>query len=207
MTATFTVAVTPGNLIVATAANYNGGSATAKDLTNNVAFNQAVYQSPSALSAGIWWYVAPLGGASFTVQVVASNSAYPSITIEEFGVPPSSIITLDNALGAAGNSGTPTLPGNLTVTGNDLVVFTIALNAGSTYTPGSGFVMTPFSAQYAGAAHMGIATEYQLGVIAPINPTLSLGTSQAWTAAGAAFKVSAVGGSSPVPVLSRRRGV
>ncbi len=166
---TFGSAVTAGDLIVVSVAEFNSGAGTitCKDSINNTTYTQVAQVSNSGNQIAVFWFLPPVGGSSFTVT--ASDAYYSSMTIDEYSFPAGSTAVIIDSSGTA--IGPASLASSLTVTGTDLIYAACAVN-GPTVAAGSGFTQRGQVA-YVYAVDIGITSEDYLNVSSNINPSFA----------------------------------
>lgn len=192
LAATFTGAVTAGNLIVALSSSYFPPTG-CQDSVNSVAYTLGANSSNAQNDrAYIYWYVPPIGGTGFQVKVSAS-SFYAVLCIAEFSFGVGATYAADGASASQGSSTSPS-PGTITPTSSDLIVGCMAFQVATTRS-----IAGPFSeiygANYAANSEGGSAA-YVANETSAENPIWTLGATSAWGAAALAFK-AAGGGFTP----------
>src|SRR5271157_884454 len=188
ISATFSGAVTAGDLIVVGVANALAGSITVADNKNSGNYTQVPGTTGSNAEACIFYLVATIGRAAgtFTVTATSASGGYPSISIDEFSFTGGGTISVDSSQYQAQvySATVATLPANLTTQASDLIFFTSAWGTAGTYT----FSGTPsYNVPNLGAEGMGIASQYYLNTSTAINPTISLSASGLIASVGVAF--------------------
>src|SRR5271157_5890192 len=99
ISATFSGAVTAGDLIVVGVANALAGSITVADNKNSGNYTQVPGTTGSNAESCIFYLVATIGGAAgtFTVTATSASGGYPSISIDEFSFTGGGTISVDSS--------------------------------------------------------------------------------------------------------------
>ncbi len=191
--ATFTGAVTAGDLIVVFVNNYNAGTVTVADNVNSGNYTAGPAVTTASHSWCLSFYrVIPAGAAAgaFTVTMTSTSAGYPSISCDEYSSPNLSALTID-ASGTnhanAGVSATATLTSSLVPTSSDLIVFS-ASTLSTVSESGSNLTLTYNKPNVSGEA-MGITTGYLATQTSSINPEVTFSASSDWACVGIAFSV------------------
>jgi hypothetical protein len=198
-------AVTAGDLIVVGVVTWNGtpltsGQVGCSDNKGNT-YSLAKWETNGGvgnLATGVFWGVAVTGGASFSVTITSSVSAFLTAMAGEFSAA-GATVSLNSTASANGSSTAPST-GSLTVTGTDLVFAVVNTPANVSFAAGTGF--TTLNSQNSNNNESG-STEYLLDATTALNPSWTLGSSTTWQAAGAAFLAS--GGTAPTGISYRGR--
>lgn len=204
LSVTFSGAVTAGHLIECGITNWNSGplSFTVTDNKSNGAYNiLGPYVSANNDQVGRAWLVVSNGGGAgtFTVTLTFAGPSTGAMSIDEYSFSSGAIISVDSSgSNSSGVLNNPILAGNLTVTGTDLVVATVAggPSLGSAY-QGAGFTVT---CAIPSSVSEGLATEYQLNVTSAINPGF-FDISGAWAEMAVAYLATIPSGVPPFPSL------
>ncbi len=195
LSATFTGAVSAGDLIVVFVTNYNAGTVTVADNVNSGNYTAGpsftTTSDPWCLS---FYRVIPAGGSAgtFTITMTSTSAGYSSMSIDEYASSGLGGLGIDASgvnHAAAGVSSTATLTSNLVPTASDLIVFSTSLLSTTSYS-GSNLTPTYNKPNVSGEA-MGITTGYLLNQAASINPEVTYSAPSAWACVGIAFTVSA----------------
>ncbi len=190
ISATFANAVTAGDLIVVGVSGYGASSITVKDSINNTNYSacSANVYSSSNFNYGIFWFVAPTGGSSFSVTATGNTSFYPSIAICEYSFSTGTIST-DGQGSNSGNSN-PFTGSAISPTSTDLIFMTSAYN---NYSIGTATPLSGYNARFGGGPTGGSAVGIQvidgLNFSSTTTPNVmsSSGTQQ-WYTVTCAFK-------------------
>jgi len=182
--------VTIGNLIVITATGLQVGAGPTLSVSDSPQTNTYIqdvshtntYGSESA-NVAIFHTLASATGA-LTVTITASSSSFISLSIDEYSFVGASPNVGSTSVGV-GSSSTPTC-GGLAISGTSLVVASYDIHTtGLTYTAGSGFTLG-FTNNT--TATEPIVSQYNVSVISPVAPSITLSSSSAWNAVAVAFE-------------------
>ena len=190
LSATFASPVTAGNLIVVGLGSFGGGATTVKDSINNTNYSQAALIGSASSQAGIYWYVAPVGGSSFQVTLTSTSSSFPSMTIDEFSFTPGASISAEGAATGGLNNASPAISTpttTITPSGTDLIFCTIEWGSAVTATAGTNFTLTPFQGTFTTGKAEAVASQYALNRSTVITPSATLSGTIGWEMAAVGF--------------------
>ena len=200
LTATFSSAVTPGNLIVVQSGNqFTGslvGSPSCVDSKSNTYTQYADQSASGTLSRHLeasrfGTRLRRLAAAVSRSHSRRGTSGNCALEISEYSAP--GFFATDGENSGSGSSGTSLSSGSITTTHTDLVVCAGAsLGLSQTWTAGSGFA-TGFT-QAGSSSSLPFCAEDQLNVVpGSITPGMSDTVSSLWVCAAAAFSVKLTG--------------
>jgi hypothetical protein len=200
LTYTLPWTVTAGNLLVVNVFSYLQTSISVQDSVNNSAYTFIATggSASGGRDVSMLWYVPPIGGSSFPITATVASSSTPTIAmiVFEFSYG-GGTVSVPSASYSSLTTGTViTLPGNLTPTGSDLIMFSARAGSGTWTSMSSPAFTMPYSSST-------YAAEYLANYSSPVNPTLTTTVSSYSGGVGAVFHASAASqGSSSAALLA-----
>ncbi len=203
LTATFPYSVTAGDLVVVGFTGYIAGAQTWKvtDSANSTQYSQAILLQSSNFVAAIYWFVAPIGGSSFAVNVNnngGSNWA-PAMAIVEYSFTSGYAVAVDVTNSATGSSGSAS-DGTVVPTASDLIVG-LTLSSGTVSWMGGNGNQRVTNATSGSGYYYATALEDFLNVSSSTTPQQAINPSSPWYGVAAAFSASVAVGP-PIGVAS-----
>ncbi len=194
LTATFTGAVTAGDLIVVSTGYYTGTAATATVTDSNGNTYTAAHTYSGSIGyasneqLGVYYAVTTLGATANTFVVTLTLTAADNLSLAIAEFTAAGIPFVDAYATGSGTSNSPAT-GNLAPTGVDLIVACCAWDWASgsrSGSAGSGFTQI-YEDSPPNPTSIGFIAEYQTGVTTTLAATFSLAQSMGWSALGVAF--------------------
>jgi hypothetical protein len=195
---TFTSSVTAGNLITVGVGCYSPGTVAVTDSVNSIAYTKAAFiqNATYPVYSSVWWYVPPMGGASFQIQ--ATGLAYPALWINEWSYSSATFSQDATGTGANTTAGTSVSTSSaLTIAGPDLIYALAVVNVLETFTAGGGFTLGN-GLNRVSSTSVGGQEEYILNQGAgSLTPSISWNTTHYCAFAAVGFTATAGGGFQP----------
>ncbi len=186
--------VSAGDILVACCGN---PSAYASSVTSSpsLTWNYA-WEARTTAGGGAYLYVAyaqVLSAGTYTINGNWGAANYLDILVDEFSITSGATISVDTPTLAAniGYGTSVTLSGNVSPSGNDLMLGYVGAQGYQSFTAGTGYSLcaNQFSGNY---SNIGLCGVYGLNITTPTNPSANISASSYW--ALCAFGLLATGG-------------